>query len=634
MAIIKYGKGKIVGEVLQKEAVHILEERQSKEESESKPKKKKKKEDEVENTSEEEPKENWGELKMNIRRIYILSDLKLSPKDCLNHGIFPKLIGFYKGKPLLEVDFVDSKENRNLIQFASSHEKSSKKEKFFGVTKIARMFGQGKGFHPKNLFFTTPNLPYGEVSPAVDVEFLKSFISAGVDKMKEYIDNEDFYSAFISAECIKKTINLISNFKETEQSKIVPTEGLGIYEFDLEEFERELNEEIPSDEFYVMEKQIENDEIKYSTIKPLSLDKIKSHFKKLASKYPYLLSIFEEFLSQHSSLFSTESADLTYFTKEGSILEEVEVKVGSKSNTVQVVYKLSKEAIGNEILRKINATILKEAYIRKTPGAKNSKGESAPWCIYSHKTGKKLSCHKTKSEAQKHLKRMEYFKHKKKGSFYILTLGNSPVFVSRSLDEALNEREKIYNIANLLAYTNLYLTKDASYENAKIIYQLIKKAEAFYKAADILPLTVKDDQIKEFVDFVDEIIETLDELEVSYKAAFTVINSNKDTTLSPKEKSEVNEVIDTSLQERGFVFSGGDGESVYSRSVSSYGKSKDVDVEEVKKKLSSILSRYNVTDPSKFPPTSFSIAIIVNTDPRIAISNNGIFVERKEEKEW
>lgn len=46
-------------------------------------------------------------------------------------------------------------------------------------------------------------------------------------------------------------------------------------------------------------------------------------------------------------------------------------------------------------------------------GHKNSKGESAPWTIVSHETGKILSSHKSKSAAKEHLRQMEYFKHKK-----------------------------------------------------------------------------------------------------------------------------------------------------------------------------------------------------------------------------
>lgn len=51
-------------------------------------------------------------------------------------------------------------------------------------------------------------------------------------------------------------------------------------------------------------------------------------------------------------------------------------------------------------------------YVRYRRGHKNSNGESAPWVIISHSTGKVLSSHKSRSEAKKHLREMEYYKHK------------------------------------------------------------------------------------------------------------------------------------------------------------------------------------------------------------------------------
>lgn len=59
------------------------------------------------------------------------------------------------------------------------------------------------------------------------------------------------------------------------------------------------------------------------------------------------------------------------------------------------------------------------SYIQYIKGHKNSKGESAPWVIRDHKTGKILSSHKSREEAEKHLKRMKYFKHKRKASINI-----------------------------------------------------------------------------------------------------------------------------------------------------------------------------------------------------------------------
>ena len=53
-------------------------------------------------------------------------------------------------------------------------------------------------------------------------------------------------------------------------------------------------------------------------------------------------------------------------------------------------------------------------YVRYRKSNKNSKGESAPWVIISHSTGKVLSSHKSRAEAKKHLREMEYMSHRKK----------------------------------------------------------------------------------------------------------------------------------------------------------------------------------------------------------------------------
>lgn len=49
-------------------------------------------------------------------------------------------------------------------------------------------------------------------------------------------------------------------------------------------------------------------------------------------------------------------------------------------------------------------------YIVYRKGHKNSKGESAPWVILSHKTKKILSSHTTRKAAKEHLQQMHIFK--------------------------------------------------------------------------------------------------------------------------------------------------------------------------------------------------------------------------------
>ena len=52
---------------------------------------------------------------------------------------------------------------------------------------------------------------------------------------------------------------------------------------------------------------------------------------------------------------------------------------------------------------------IKQGFIKYQKGHKDSKGQSAPYTIVSHETGKILSSHKTEAEAKKHLQTMHAF---------------------------------------------------------------------------------------------------------------------------------------------------------------------------------------------------------------------------------
>lgn len=69
-------------------------------------------------------------------------------------------------------------------------------------------------------------------------------------------------------------------------------------------------------------------------------------------------------------------------------------------------YKAPTEKDGVPRAASKEAATAKVAYVAHVPGHKNSKGESAPWVIKQHETGKILSSHKTKAEAKSHLQDM------------------------------------------------------------------------------------------------------------------------------------------------------------------------------------------------------------------------------------
>jgi len=75
-------------------------------------------------------------------------------------------------------------------------------------------------------------------------------------------------------------------------------------------------------------------------------------------------------------------------------------KVGTASTTEEAQAKFGRAAITRK------AAISKVAFVEHCPGHKNSKGESAEWCVKSHETGKILSSHGTEAAAKSHLQDM------------------------------------------------------------------------------------------------------------------------------------------------------------------------------------------------------------------------------------
>jgi hypothetical protein len=95
----------------------------------------------------------------------------------------------------------------------------------------------------------------------------------------------------------------------------------------------------------------------------------------------------------------------------------IEVKQEQVDHAVeQSEAKLNGEAPATEVSAKPGTQIIinvgskeaakKVAYVKHCPGHKNSKGESAEWCIYSHETGKIISSEKSEGAAKKQLQNM------------------------------------------------------------------------------------------------------------------------------------------------------------------------------------------------------------------------------------
>ena len=70
----------------------------------------------------------------------------------------------------------------------------------------------------------------------------------------------------------------------------------------------------------------------------------------------------------------------------------------------------------------VTAAMKKVSYVVHCPGHKNSKGESAEWCIKSHETGKILSSHGSEEAAKSHLQDMHAHSGATKTAEWVLTI--------------------------------------------------------------------------------------------------------------------------------------------------------------------------------------------------------------------
>jgi hypothetical protein len=152
------------------------------------------------------------------------------------------------------------------------------------------------------------------------------------------------------------------------------------------------------------------------------------------------------------------------------------------------------------------------SYIQYVKNHKNSKGESAPWVIKEHNTGRILSSHKTREEAEKHLKQIYYFRHKKGN-----TEANEWInYSDKSLSKNPVTAAKVYPIQGYtLAFAAASeIGKDKINESIVASYMdkaggdLSQAFELWYKEnnidEEIIPFIIKNsDRIKELKEFED-----------------------------------------------------------------------------------------------------------------------------------
>lgn len=88
-------------------------------------------------------------------------------------------------------------------------------------------------------------------------------------------------------------------------------------------------------------------------------------------------------------------------------------------------------------VRTIKTAMKKVAYVKHCPGHKNSKGESAEWCIYSHETGKIISSEKSEAAAKKQLQNMHAHSGSNEGGAWSISGVNPNRETTEDVNKAL-----------------------------------------------------------------------------------------------------------------------------------------------------------------------------------------------------
>lgn len=110
---------------------------------------------------------------------------------------------------------------------------------------------------------------------------------------------------------------------------------------------------------------------------------------------------------------------------------------------------------------KLIASFSRESYIKYVKNHKNSKGESAPWCIFKHDTDKLLSSYPTKAEAESALQRMHIFKKGSSGASN-LNLSAKLDILKDAVDKGL-ETLDLYSVSTAIGINNILFDGDKEY---------------------------------------------------------------------------------------------------------------------------------------------------------------------------
>ncbi|MEO0258553.1 MAG: hypothetical protein ABIM32_03890 [candidate division WOR-3 bacterium] len=436
-----------------------------------------------------------------MKKVFLASQKIIDIRDINRFGFLPAIIGSFGDSAFiyeLQCDNLDKKASSLLKKIAIGWRKNNEIE--YVTDNIGDIIDTGKG---KVKWIDDIAIP--------DKNFLMNLLKASPEALKEYLDNNDFARALSAIEVTRRLLNFLSNSLET--SVTIPSDELEVDELDIQDTADRIASYFGNIEVVL---EAEKNETSHPTFKIASTTKdIETVYQTLISKYRYLRPVIDEVYTIIKS--SIENPLENYYFSNNLVPF---VKIAKLESIDKLSLTVSHVTLRDELINKI-ASFIVEAFIRRVPNAKNSKGEPAPWCVFSHKTKKRLSCYKSKEEAKKAIQRMNIFKKKS----YVVYHKNGEIkgifFDPTTTSEVLFKEARLNKF---LSYLGRYVASTMEY----IPEEVGKAINVFAEKEGELLLDPPDIQFQKTNEILDKISKYLDARGFNYKVSAVVISSKAD----------------------------------------------------------------------------------------------------------
>jgi len=336
------------------------------------------------------------------------------------------------------------------------------------------------------------------IKSSPDADWLKDLAAVGAYWVAKQVTNSAIPDAMLGAYTVGRLIEIDKQIEQKYKQDIV-----GFGSFHYSKFNPYRTASLISK--YILANMVNEVKKEYRKVVSsfhIDLENIKLELEKMASEFPILKRFVDEF-SEMIYDYSYNSGKHYFYT------DKYKYRVAKIVNDEIVIYP-DYDFVADMLFEKLSSLIV-ESVIRHVPGNKGSDGKLREWCIFSHKTGKKLACYPTKKEAKEGLKRMKMFKHMKESSFFIVFSNSGRVFsVVDTKDDAeliTNSLRKLNSVTDYLLLCSKHFSDFQPEDYSKALEKLCSVIIGEVASEYITEQTVEQ------IGRLDEFIETIDELD-------------------------------------------------------------------------------------------------------------------------